>query len=50
MRESAGEGRSGLGDGAMGRVCNYSGWVDRQLVSLGADRLVRCSSRLEQGD
>ena len=33
---------------ALPRVCNYRGWADRQLVSLGADRLEECSQ--EAGD
>lgn len=32
-----------MGDGAVARVCNYRGWADRQLASLGADRLAGCA-------
>lgn len=32
---------------ALPRVCNYRGWADRQLVSLGSDRLEECSQEAE---
>lgn len=33
------EGRSGKDDWARTRVSNYRDWADRQLLSLGTDRL-----------